>query len=390
MNILFVTGVFAENKWDTALGGMANAVYKSAIGMQQRGHRVRVLTVDDIDRRWCYQGSEVISVKAEHGLEKRRLINNLFCILKREFRLEHKIALLHKEENIDIIQYTGWFGVGLFHFSKIPSIMRISSYTKIQLINNYSKPQRQLIEEIEYRAAKRMNFIFAPSNIMAAAVQKDIKKTVRVIETPFYQEKIEWDSGVIEKKLSDKKYILYFGRMSVDKGIFVIRDVLYRVLDQYPDRYFVFAGDSWKHEGVEIEKELRSVSGQYKKRLIFLGQLPKKKLLPVINNAEMVLIPSLADNFPNSCAEAMALGKIVIGSDGSSLEQFICDRDNGLLAKIGDAESLYGCIEYVINMSESQKEDMSVKARRRIRALNLEDYSFKMESLYKRVINKAI
>ena len=55
MNILFVTGVFAENKWDTALGGMANAVYKSAIGMQQRGHRVRVLTVDDIDRRWCYQ-----------------------------------------------------------------------------------------------------------------------------------------------------------------------------------------------------------------------------------------------------------------------------------------------------------------------------------------------
>ena len=138
MNILFVTGVFAENKWDTALGGMANAVYKSAIGMQQRGHRVRVLTVDDIDRRWCYQGIEVISVKAEHGLEKRLLINNLFCILKREFRLEHKIALLHKEENIDIIQYTGWFGVGLFHFSKIPSIMRISSYTKIQLINNYS------------------------------------------------------------------------------------------------------------------------------------------------------------------------------------------------------------------------------------------------------------
>ena len=104
----------------------------------------------------------------------------------------------------------------------------------------------------------------------------------------------------------------------------------------------------------------------------------------------MVLNPSLADNFPNSSAEAMALGKIVIGSDGSSLEQFICDRDNGLLAKIGDAESLYGCIEYVINMSESQKEDMSVKARRRIRALNLEDYSFKMESLYKRVINKAI
>lgn len=55
----------------------------------------------------------------------------------------------------------------------------------------------------------------------------------------------------------------------------------------------------------------------------------------------MILMPSLSDNLPNSCAEAMSLGKIVIGTNGSSLEQFIENKKNGFLAKIGSAENLY-------------------------------------------------
>ncbi len=389
MNILFVTGMFAKNKRDTALGGMAGAIYKSAIGMQQRGHRVRVLAVDNVDKRWKYQNVEVISIKAKNGLGERQILISAFYILQREYKIEKEIYLLHKEEPIDIIQYTGWFGIGLLHFSNIPSAMRISSYTKVQLTHNYNIAQKYLFETVEYLAAKRMNYIYAPSKTTAKGVQKDLKKKVGVIETPFYQENIEWDFSLLQLKLKDKKYILFFGRMSVDKGILVIKDILYKILKEYSDICFVFAGDSWKHNGIDIENELLYSAREYKNRVLCLGTLPKEKLLPIINNAEMVLMPSLADNFPNSCAEAMALGKIVIGSDGSSLEQFINNENNGFLTEIGSAESLYNYIKRVLNMSEMQKKRMSASAQRRIKLLDLEQYSIKMEILYCKIIEKT-
>lgn len=389
MNILFITGIFAKNERDTALGGMAHAVYKSAIGMQERGHKVRILTIDSVNERWKYQGVDIISIKAKHGIEEKCILNSALCIINREYKIEKVILRLHKEEPVDIIQYTGWFGIGLLHFFRIPAVMRISSYTKIQLEYNYDKAKRRLFEIAEYLAAERMNYIFAPSRIMAEGLERDIKKRVGIIETPFMPDKVERDLSLLNGILKDKKYILYFGRMSVDKGILVIRDILHRTLKQYSEINFVFAGSSWMHNGEDIQKELLCASKECKNRVFFLGYLPKKKLLPIIDNAEMVLIPSLADNFPNSCAEAMALGKIVIGTNGSSLEQFICDGENGFLAEIGSAESLYSCIEKVLNMKEAQKRKMTDQAKRRVEKLDLRHYSRKMELLYNKVIKES-
>ncbi|MDE7430538.1 MAG: glycosyltransferase family 4 protein [Lachnospiraceae bacterium] len=388
MNILFVTGLFAKDEKDTALSGMPNAVYKSAIGMQKREHRVQILTVANKDARWHYRGLKVISIQAKHGLEEKNILRSMFLILKREYKIKKTIQLLHKEKPIDIIQYTGWFGIGLLHSLDIPAVMRISSYTKVQLTDNFDKGKRYLLETAECLAAKRMNCVFAPSRIMASGAEKDIKKKVYVIETPFLQEEVEWDDKILRTELKNKRYVLFFGRMSVDKGILVIRDVMYRILQKYPDICFVFAGNSWKHNGVVIEEELMQASREYKDRVIFPGLLSKNLLMPVISNAEVVLMPSLADNFPNACAEAMALGKIVIGTDGSSLEQFIIDGKSGYLAKIGNADSLFSCLEHVLNMDVMQKRDISQNAMERIRKLDVERYSATMEMLYNKVIAK--
>lgn len=385
MNILFVTGMFAADERDMALSGMPNAVFKSAIGMQNRGHNVRVLAVAGQDKRWFYQGLEVTSIKAKHGLEEKHILNSLLCIMKREYRIAKAIRVLHQQKPIELIQYTGWMGVGLFHFIKIPAVMRISSYTKVQLANNYSKKEVALLSKVEQFAARRMNYIFAPSRIMAKSMAMDIRQKVGVIETPYFCEQIEFDESVLQTQLRNKKYILFFGRMSVDKGILVIKDILYRTMEKHPDIYFVFAGISWKHNGVIIEKELLMAAHDFKDRIIFLGELSKNILMPVISNAEMILMPSLADNFPNACAEAMALGKIVIGTNGSSLEQFIDDGENGYLAEVGNADSLYCCIENVLCKDEEEKKVISEKAKKRIDKLNLEHYSMKMEMLYNKV-----
>ena len=98
-------------------------------------------------------------------------------------------------------------------------------------------------------------------------------------------------------------------------------------------------------------------------------------------------MPSLSDNFPNSCAEAMSLGKIVIGSDGSSLEQFIENGKNGFLAEIGNAKNLYYYIEKVLELEEGERQKISRRAQMKIKKFDLDVYSTRMEVLYKKIVN---
>lgn len=386
MNILFVTGLFANDERDTALGGMPGAVYKSALGMQQRGHSVRILACAGRERRWRYQGLDVISVRVGQGIEEKAAGAMLIDILKRELAVRRYVRKLDCEKAIDIVQYTGWFGVGLLHPCGIPAVMRMSSYTKVQLSNNFSTGKRFLLEAVEYLAAKRMNFVFAPSRITAAGLEKDIQRAVGVMETPFRQEETKWDDSILRSRLESKRYLLFFGRMTVDKGIYVIRDMLHEILDRYREIQVVFAGGINRHEGVLVSDELMEAAGEHGNRVVFLGLLPKERLLPVIDGAELILMPSLADNFPNACAEAMALGKIVIGTDGSSLEQFIQDGVNGYLVERNNPGQLCRCVDRVLRMEPGQKELVSIRARKKIEGLDLESYSKKMEKIYTRVI----
>ena len=386
MNILFVTGLFANDERDTALGGMSGAVYKSALGMQQRGHSVRILACAGRERRWRYQGLDVISVRVGQGIEEKAAGAMLIDILKRELAVRRYVQKLDCEKAIDIVQYTGWFGVGLLHPCGIPAGMRMSSYTKVQLSNNFSTGKRFLLEAVEYLAAKRMNFVFAPSRITAAGLEKDIQRAVGVMETPFRQEETKWDDSILRSRLESKRYLLFFGRMTVDKGIYVIRDMLHEILDRYREIQVVFAGGINWHEGVLVSDELMEAAGEHGNRVVFLGLLPKERLLPVIDGAELILMPSLADNFPNACAEAMSLGKIVIGTDGSSLEQFIQDGVNGYLVERNNPGQLCRCVDRVLRMEPGQKELVSIRARKKIEGLDLESYSKKMEKIYTRVI----
>jgi glycosyltransferase involved in cell wall biosynthesis len=50
-----------------------------------------------------------------------------------------------------------------------------------------------------------------------------------------------------------------------------------------------------------------------------------------------VVTPSRVDNCPNTCLEAQALGKIVIGTRQSSLEELVDHGVTGFLAEPGSA-----------------------------------------------------
>lgn len=386
MNILFVTGVFAKE--NASVSGMPGYIYKATTALKRRGHQVYIVTADDKSRSWEYKGIPVYSVKISPQFTNLPWIAfGLYNIL-RDYALQKKIRQLVSKLHIDIIQYAGWFGVGLLHSKRmgIPAVMRMSSYAKIQLVASFSKEQINVISKMERWASRNMDGIFAPSHVIADSFADDIKREVKVIETPFEMEIAEecWDYSLYDEKLNQKKYFLFFGRLSPDKGILAIVRSLHQLLEEHKDIFFVFAGDLSVIDGENVLDILRNCGGEYKDRIIYLGSLRKEQLYPIIKNACGVLIPSLMDNLPNSCMEAMYLQKIVIGTKGTSLDQLIEDHVNGLLIEPDNDKMLINGVNEVLSMPMEVKQNLGENAFRRIERLRPEITIKELEEYYKK------
>lgn len=386
MNILFVTGVFAKE--NASVSGMPGYIYKATTALKRRGHQVYIVTADDESRSWEYKGIPVYSVKISPQFTNLPWIAfGLYNVL-RDYALQKKIRQLVSKLHIDIIQYAGWFGVGLLHSKRmgIPAVMRMSSYAKIQLVASFSEEQINVISKMERWASRNMDGIFAPSHVIADSFADDIKREVKVIETPFEMEIAEesWAYSLYDEKLNQKKYFLFFGRLSPDKGILTIARSLHQLLEEHKDIFFVFAGDLSVIDGKNVLDILRNCGGEYKDRIIYLGSLRKEQLYPIIKNACGVLIPSLMDNLPNSCMEAMYLQKIVIGTKGTSLDQLIEDHVNGLLIEPDNDKMLINGVNEVLSMPLEVKHNLGENAFRRIERLRPEITIKELEEYYKK------
>jgi glycosyltransferase involved in cell wall biosynthesis len=83
--------------------------------------------------------------------------------------------------------------------------------------------------------------------------------------------------------------------------------------------------------------------------------------------SDIFLLPSLWENCPYSCLEAMAAGRAIVASDAGGLPELIRDGDNGLLARTGDAASFVSALERLIE-DAGLRERLGAAARRTVEA----------------------
>jgi len=108
---------------------------------------------------------------------------------------------------------------------------------------------------------------------------------------------------------------------------------------------------------------LKKGAGEDRERLHVLGVLPRETLRPIIRAADAVILPSRIDNYPNTCLEAQALGKIVIGTRGTSLDEMIEEGKTGFLAEPGSPQSLVEAVSRALNLDEKEKAKMERETR---------------------------
>ncbi len=174
----------------------------------------------------------------------------------------------------------------------------------------------------------------------------DINKT-HIIENPF-------DSSKDQPEYSSKNYILYFGRISKEKGIFT----LLNAMKSLPNIELKIVGD-----GPEYQDYLDFVKQNALQNISFLGPKWGNELNPIIAGCKMVIVPSIW-NEPSGYVvlQAFSYGKPVIASKVGGLQDLITDNETGLFFEMGNAAELASKISSLFN-DNKRVHEMGLKGR---------------------------
>jgi glycosyltransferase involved in cell wall biosynthesis len=225
----------------------------------------------------------------------------------------------------------------------------------------------------DYQFIQLADFIKAPSQSMKQWVVNnwDIEAGhIHVIPNIFSPSEALLNIPISE--VCNFKYIVFFGRLNVLKGLVNATRAMKKILKQYPEWQFRVIGDDgpgpYHDAGMKawMQEKLNGVIG----RVTFINGLDYEELPKVIADSEIVLLPSLFESFSYACAEAMAAGKAVVGSKNGGMADLIKDGENGLLVDPDKEKDIFEAVKKLIE-NNSTRYQYSLKARQRI----LQDYN---------------
>ena len=350
LRIAFATPEFVTEKdFD---GGLANYLNRVSKTLARLGHDVHVVTLSHEDEgEFEHEGVMVHRLGLKRGWQTlnrltRYSLPTTLHWLNFSTQVFRKLKQLHRKEPFHLIQYPNYSSCGVFSIPLLRTVhvVRASSYEPARnhaagLKRNLDVTIAERLEALQYRLTRNVH---VPSlALQTMLLTKAGVSRTRLIRSPFYVETREWDTSVWEQFLKDKKYVLYFGRFQLHKGFHTLVRALPHFLEQYDDAYAVLVGRDMETQlASSMAAFARSQCRRFAERLILLDNLPHAQLYPVIDRSHLVVLPSLIDNLPNSCLEAMGIGKVVIGTNGASFDELITDGVNGFLVDPNDAEAL--------------------------------------------------
>ena len=183
--------------------------------------------------------------------------------------------------------------------------------------------------------------IFAPSAILAESMEKSLGIRVGVINNGV---------DIPPMNTSYKKEILFTGRLSENKGLGTIAEILNNV-----KKYNV----NILGEGEQLEE----IKSKYKN----LNYMGFKKPDPYYKTASIGVVPSVwMENFSYSVLEAMSYGLCLIASNRGGIPEQVINMETGLLFNPGDKKDFKKKLDYLLN-NPGEIKRMGKNARERVR-----------------------
>lgn len=237
-----------------------------------------------------------------------------------------------------------------------------------------------------HRSNDYIDMVIAPSGFMASKLMKGGWPEAKV---HFIQNFVSND--VLEHAADDEadctdrehQYVLFFGRLSKEKGLRVLIDAFERAIPELPaGTRLLIAGDGPERSMLETMAV---------KNVELVGFKRGNELHQLIKGAAVACCPSVwYENMPYSILEALAEGTPVIGSRIGGIPEAVIEGETGWLAEPGDVESLTSAL--VRAMTVMQNREAYSRLQRQCQNYVLlhcgqKEYMTKLASLYQEAID---
>jgi glycosyltransferase involved in cell wall biosynthesis len=137
-------------------------------------------------------------------------------------------------------------------------------------------------------------------------------------------------------------HILFLGRIGDRKGVPQLGEALYRMRD-LPNWRATIAGDG----NVEAARA-KAIELGLADRVALPGWVGPDQVAELIASADILVLPSFAENLPLSVIEGMASGLAVVATPVGAVGDIISDGETGLLVEPGDVDGLTDALRRVV------------------------------------------
>ena len=185
-----------------------------------------------------------------------------------------------------------------------------------------------------------------------------IIKNQRVLQVPGSGVNID-EHNVLKYPEESKINFLYIGRILRSKGIGQLISATRKLKLEYPDAFTVGLigfneGDISEEFDQAIQEGIISYAGF------------QNDIIPFIQDAHCVVLPSYKEGMSNVLLEAAACGRPLITTNVSGCREIVDDEVNGFLCEAQDIESLYNAMKRFIGLPQKQKIEMGQASRQKV------------------------
>ena len=366
---------------ETGFGGIGTYTWYQARALARLGHHVHVIagaTAPTVLRSEEHDGVVVHRFKADGGLMRAFDRLGRYRLWWSRNRLEIGLSMyralkpLMRQHRYDLIEMPecgaeGWL---VNHFTPATTLVRFHSPSR--LIMRYYDVRRadvELCSGLERLAINGARSLSACSRFVADELRREmgLRRPVRVIpngiDLTLFDSAPDVDVRRRYDLPADRPMILFTGRMERRKGIELCAAIASEILQRHTVS-LVFAGrDLFGYMSGTL---LPALSGRSLRGSVhYLGDLTLSEVRWCLRQADIFLLPSLWENCPYSCLEAMAAGRAIVCSDQGGMPELVRDEVNGLLARSGDPASYVRQIERLLD-DQRLRERLGEAARRTI------------------------
>lgn len=214
--------------------------------------------------------------------------------------------------------------------------------------------------------------VLSPSRFLADKVSSIAGREIDIVPYPYFGES---DQGITEHESLAKESqfdCIYLGRLEYRKGVVHLLEAMKRVWDSgKPIRLRMIGGDTqWAPRQSSMKEYIEKKYSTYISEglLTLSAAVPPEELPSVFRSGRIVIIPSIYENFPYVCMQAMDLAKAVLVScSGGQAEMVGSDESCGFVFDWKIEGDFQTKLLRLTAMTSKQLEEIGRNARQRIR-----------------------